>query len=454
MPTSPTSPADPEARALRKVTWRIMPFLFLVYVLSYLDRVNIGYAKLQFTTDLGLSDAAYGLGAGIFFIGYFLFEVPSNLLLKRFGARATLARITMLWGALSCAMMFVTNETSFYLLRFLLGVAEAGLVPGVVLYLTFWFPADRRARMIAVFMAAIPVAGIVGAPLSGYLMSALHDAHGLRGWQWMFVIEGVPSILTGCWALAVLRNTPDDAAWLSPEEKSALAARLALDRAEAVRAGGEHRLRAALRSGRFWLLTLVYFCLVAGNAGFSFWLPQIIKDLGVADLVTNGFVTAIPYLAAGIGMVLVGRSSDLSGERRWHYALSCFTGAAGLVASAALTHSIPLAVAGLAVAYIGILSGFGIFWSMATGYLQGTAAVAGIAVINSIANLAGYASPYALGLIKDATHRITPGLVLIAVALVAGGLVTLALPRIDTGGRRPRPAPGHARGDGSPAARP
>ncbi|WP_323118491.1 MFS transporter [Burkholderia alba] len=445
MPVSPppsSAASVHEARALGKITWRIMPFLFLVYVLSYLDRVNIGYAKLQFTADLGLSNAAYGLGAGIFFFGYFIFEVPSNLLLRRFGARATIARITMLWGALSCAMMFVKSEGAFYVLRFLLGVAEAGLVPGVVLYLTFWFPADRRARMVAVFMAAIPVAGIIGAPLSGYLMSALHDAHGLRGWQWMFVIEGIPSILTGCWALAVLRNSPADAAWLSDDEKHAILARLAHDRAAAAGTGGEHDLRAALRSGRFWLLTLIYFCLVTGNAGFSFWLPQIVKDLGVDDLVANGFVTAIPYLAAGIGMVIVGRSSDLTGERRWHYALSCFTGAAGLVASAALTHSIALAVAGLAVAYIGILSGFGIFWSMATTYLQGTAAVAGIAVINSIANLAGYVSPYALGVIKDATHSVTPGLLLIAAALVAGGLVTLTMPRADT--RRAQPASARA----------
>ncbi|PCE27886.1 MFS transporter [Paraburkholderia acidicola] len=425
-----TPAASAETSALRKITWHIMPFLFLVYVLSYLDRVNIGYAKLQFTGDLGLSNAAYGLGAGIFFFGYFVFEVPSNLLLKRFGARATIARITILWGALSCAMMFVHSETTFYVLRFFLGVAEAGLVPGVVLYLTFWFPSDRRARMVAVFMAAIPVAGIIGAPLSGFLMSALHEAHGLRGWQWMFLIEGIPSVLTGFWALAVLRNSPADAAWLTAEEKHAILSRLARENTAAAAAGAEHSLAVALRSSRFWLLTLIYFCLVTGNAGFSFWLPQIVKDLGVTNLLTNGFVTAIPYLAAGIGMILIGRSSDVTGERRWHYAVCCFLGAAGLIGSASVTNSIPLAVTGLSIAYVGILAGFGIFWSMSTTFLQGTAAVAGIAVINSIANLAGYVSPYVLGIVKDATHSVTYGLLLIAGALIVGGLVTLAMPRV------------------------
>ncbi|CAE6865725.1 Putative tartrate transporter [Paraburkholderia domus] len=428
--TDASSDAWLEAAALRKITWRIMPFLFLVYVLSYLDRVNIGYAKLQFTGDLGLSNAAYGLGAGIFFFGYFVFEVPSNLLLKKFGARATIARITMLWGLLSCLMMFVHSETMFYVLRFFLGVAEAGLVPGVVLYLTFWFPSDRRARMVAVFMAAIPVAGIIGAPLSGFLMSALHEAHGLRGWQWMFLIEGIPSILAGFWALAVLRNTPAEAAWLTDDEKRVILSRLSRENTAAAAAGAEQSLAVALRSGRFWLLTLIYFCLVAGNAGFSFWLPQIVKDLGVTNLVTNGFVTAIPYLAAGIGMILIGRSSDITGERRWHYAVCCFIGAAGLLGSASVTNSIPLAVTGLSIAYIGILAGFGIFWSMSTTFLQGTAAVAGIAVINSIANLAGYVSPYVLGIVKDATHSVTFGLVLIAGALIVGGLVTLMMPRV------------------------
>lgn len=311
-----------------------------------------------------------------------------------------------------------------------LGVAEAGLVPGVVLYLTFWFPSDRRARMVAVFMAAIPVAGIIGAPLSGFLMSALHEAHGLRGWQWMFLIEGIPSILAGFWALAVLRNTPAEAPWLSDDEKRVILARISRENAAAAAEGAEHSLSVALRSGRFWLLTLIYFCLVTGNAGFSFWLPQIVKDLGVTNLVTNGFVTAIPYLAAGIGMILIGRSSDVTGERRWHYAVCCFIGAAGLLGSASVTNSIPLAVTGLSIAYIGILAGFGIFWSMSTSFLQGTAAVAGIAVINSIANLAGYVSPYVLGIVKDATHSVTFGLVLIAGALIVGGLVTLMMPRV------------------------
>ena len=418
------------SRVPRKLTVRLVYFAGLLFFLNYLDRANVGFAALKMNQALGFTASVYGFGAGVFFISYALLEIPSNLMLRRVGPRLWLARIMITWGIISGCFAFIQGSTGFYVLRFLLGAAEAGFVPGVVLYLTFWFPSDRRARMVAVFMAAIPVAGIIGAPLSGFLMSALHDAHGLRGWQWMFLIEGIPSILAGFWALAVLRNTPAEAAWLSDDEKRVVLTRLARENTAAATAGAEHSLRAALASGRFWLLTLIYFCLVTGNAGFSFWLPQIVKDLGVTNLVSNGFVTAIPYLAAGIGMILIGRSSDITGERRWHYAVCCFIGAVGLLGSASVTNSIPLAVTGLSIAYIGILAGFGIFWSMSTTFLQGSAAVAGIAVINSIANLAGYVSPYVLGVVKDATHSVTFGLVLIAGALIVGGLVTLMMPRV------------------------
>ncbi|GGC65734.1 MFS transporter [Paraburkholderia caffeinilytica] len=405
-----------------------MPFLFLVYVLSYLDRVNIGYAKLQFGADLGFSDRVYGLGAGIFFIGYLCFEVPSNVMLNRFGARVTISRIMILWGALSTGMMFIHSSTSFYLMRFLLGVAEAGLVPGVILYLTYWFPADMRARMIAIFMAAIPVSGIIGAPLSGFVMRTFNGTHELRGWQWMFLLEGIPSVLVGIWAYFYLDNRPKDARWLSAEERSLVAIRV--DAQVQVPHGMSNGIGAAVRSRVFWLLTFIYLFLIVGNAGFSFWLPQIVMDLGVTDLVTNGLVTAIPYLVAGIGMIAVGYSSDRRGECRWHYAMGSVAGALGLFVCAFFAHSLVVAVAGLALSYLGILSCFGVFWSSATSILKSEAAVVGIALINSISSVPSYISPFVLGIIRDATHHISGGLYLIALCLLIGGFLALRLPRM------------------------
>ncbi|NML32294.1 MFS transporter [Paraburkholderia antibiotica] len=406
-----------------------MPFLFVVFMLSYLDRVNIGYAKLQFSSELHLSDTVFGLGAGIFFVGYFLFEVPSNLLLKRFGARLTISRIMILWGIASTAMMFVRTETQFYVLRFLLGVAEAGMVPGVILYLTFWFPANRRARMVAIFLAAIPASGMLGAPLSGFLMHTMHEVHGLRGWQWMFLIEGLPSIALGIVAYFYLDDSPADARWLSAGEKRAIEQRLAHEAAVDSHAGGFANLWHALLSARFWALTFIYFCSVVGVTSLAFWLPQIIRDLGVLNFVSIGQLTAIPYVAAAVGMLLVGWSSDRSGERRWHFALSCVAGAVGLVASGMTTLTPALAIAGLALAAAGIYSTLAIFWSMSASFLQGMAAVAGIAAINSISNLGGYVGPAMLGMVRDATGKTEAGLYLIAAGLAVSGLITLTLPR-------------------------
>jgi MFS family permease len=416
------------AAIYRKIGWRIMPFLILVFMLSYLDRVNIGYAKLQFSIDLGFSNTVFGLGAGIFFLGYFFFEVPSNLMLRKTGARLTIARIMVLWGLVSAAMALVRSESAFYIMRFLLGVAEAGLVPGVVLYLTYWFPAEKRAQMTAWFLLAIPISGILGAPLSGYIMQSFDQVADLRGWQWMFLIEGLPSVLVGLWALFYLDNGPDSAHWLTADEKAHIRQTLQLESETQRHQGGHAHFWDAFRSGRFWLLTAMYFTSVLGVTGLAFWLPQIIKDLGITDLVSNGQVTAVPYCAAAVVMLLVSRSSDRRAERRWHYALSCLLGAAGLVLSGMALATPVVAVAGLAVAAAGVFASLAVFWSLSTSYLQGTAAVAGIAVINSVANLAGYAGPFAMGVIRDRMHSMTWGLYLIAVCLVGGALLALALP--------------------------
>ncbi|MBR8167999.1 MFS transporter [Burkholderia cenocepacia] len=415
-----------ESRLYRKIAWRLMPTLFLVYVASYLDRVNIGYAKLQFAADLGISDRAYGLGAGLFFVGYLLFEVPSNIYLARKGARRTISRIMILWGLVSSAMMFIRSDTSFYVLRFLLGAAEAGLVPGVMLYLTYWFPANRRARMIALFMLGIPVSGIIGAPLSGFIMQTFDGHHGLRGWQWMFLIEGIPSVLLGIRVYLRMDSHPTEASWLSSAERDLLATNLAGEQSRAHHAADAKSL---LTSRRFWLLNAIYLCLVMGNAGFSFWLPQLVSDLGAKELLNVGMLSAIPYAVAGLGMVAVGHSSDRTGERRWHYAVGSFAGMLGLVVCCVYAQHMVVAIAGLSLSYLGILSCFGIFWSIATGWLRSEAAVIGLALINSISSFASYISPFVLGIARDMTHQMTYGLYFMAGCLAIGGVLVLRIPK-------------------------
>lgn len=417
-----------ETAVFKKVAFRLMPVLFIVYVLSYLDRVNIGYAKLQFNADLGFSDAVYGLGAGIFFIGYMIFEIPSNLLLERVGARATISRIMVLWGIASAFTMFIHSATSFYVMRFILGAAEAGLVPGVVLYLTYWFPQHWRARMFALFLAAIPVSGIIGAPLSGYLMTTLQNVHPLHGWQWMFLVEGLPSIVVGIAVYFVLPNRPETANWLSTHEKQLIANFLTFDDRRQVE-GSDEIGKATLRSGRFALLTSIYLCLSVGNVGFSFWLPQIVKDLGVSSLIANGLITTIPYAVAGVGMIVMGLSSDRKGERRWHYAFNSLLGATGIVICCLNTGTLAIAIAGLSMSYLGILSCYGIFWSSVTSFLRSDKAAVGIALINSIVSVASFSTPFGLGMLRDMTHSVNLGLYAIAVCLTLGALLATRLPR-------------------------
>ena len=416
------APSSFEDATYAKVSLRLIPFLFLCYVVAYLDRVNVGFAKLQMLNDLRFSETVYGIGAGIFFVGYFFFEVPSNIILARTGARVWITRIMITWGVLSSCTMFVTSATSFYVLRFLLGVAEAGFFPGIILYLTYWYPARRRARIVALFMTAIALSGVVGGPLSGWIMQYFAGVNGWAGWQWLFLLEGIPSVVMGVGVYFYLDDSIRGAKWLSEEEKRMLEGEIAGDQ----KSKHDFTLGQLFASGRVWLLALIYFTLIMGLYGVSFWLPQLIKATGVKDMVDVGLLTAIPYGAAVLLMIYLSRSSDASGERRWHIAGAALLGAVGLVASTLFADNTMVALAALSVATAGILSTLPLFWTLPTALLGGTAAAAGIAMINSIGNLAGFASPYLVGVIKDATHSTANGMYLLAGSLFLGALLVLA----------------------------
>jgi D-galactonate transporter len=408
------------------VTLRLLPFLFLCYVLAYLDRVNVGFAKLQMQGDLGFSDTVYGIGAGIFFIGYFLFEVPSNMILERVGARLWIARIMIFWGLLSAGTMFARGEGSFYTMRFLLGVAEAGFFPGVILYLTYWYPRAHRAGMVAFFMTAITLAGVIGGPLSGFILTRLAGVHGLAGWKWLYLLEGLPSVVVGVLVLFVLDDGPEKAKWLTASEKELLRSRLEEEERVKAADGTAHRTLAdAFRSSNVWILSLVYFGLVMGIYGVSFWLPQIVQDTFSRDPWRIGLITTIPWGAAAIGMVLIGRHSDRTAERRWHVALPAVAGAAAFAVSAVPGIPPAAGLAALAVATIGIMASTVCFWALPTAILSGTAAAAGIAWINSIGNLAGYVSPFLVGKIRDATGSMSGALLVLAASLLGAGLLSL-----------------------------
>lgn len=409
----------------RRIAARLMPFLGLLYVMAWLDRVNVGFARLQMLDDLGFSEAVYGFGAGIFYLGYLLFEIPSNLLLERVGARKTLARITFAWGVVSIATMFVRSAGWFYALRFLLGAAEAGLYPGVIVYLTYWFPARHRATMLGWFMFAIPVAGIVGGPISGWIMGTMGGRAALANWQWLFLAEGLPSIAMGILTLAILVDRPDEAGWLSEAEKQRVAADLARDAREA--GPREHGFGAALRMPRVWLLAAIYFCLVSANPTLAFWTPALIKGFGVSNDITIGFLSAVPYLAAVIALIAVGRHSDRTLERRRHAAACCFTAAAGLVAIGLLGAHPPLAYVALVVATAGVLAAFAPFWQIPTTLLAGTAAAGGIALINSIGNLSGWLGPFVVGWLDDVTGSTRAGLYVVAALEMTATILILAL---------------------------
>lgn len=414
-----------EAVVVGKLTWRLIPFLFLLYVVAYLDRINVGFAALQMRQQLGLTDAVYGLGAGMFFAGYFFFQVPSNLALQRVGARRWIALLMVLWGAISASMILISGARSFYALRFLLGAAEAGFFPGVILYLKNWFPARARARSVARFMTAGPLSGVIGGPLSGALLG-VHLTARLAGWQWMFLLEGIPAILLGGVVFVYLVDRPEEAPWLLPEEQAWLVETLRLERAECSVGAGTF---GALRSGRIWMLALVYFGVVAATFGVSLWLPTLIRSLSGVSNLKLGVLSAIPYVAAALAMVLVGLHSDHSGERRWHTAVPAFAGAVAL-SGAAYATSVGAAILALSVAVLSVFCMIGPFWTMPTGLLPAPAAAAGIAIINSVGNLGGFLGPYVIGLVRTSTGQFKGGLLVVSAALAASGVIVLMV-RID-----------------------
>jgi ACS family tartrate transporter-like MFS transporter len=411
---------DKETTVVRRLTWRLVPFLFLLYIVAYLDRINVGFAALQMQGQLAFTDAVYGLGAGMFFAGYFFFQVPSNLALQRVGARRWIALLMTVWGVISASMIFVSGPRSFYTLRFLLGAAEAGFFPGVIIYLKSWFPAQARARTVARFMTAAPLSGVIGGPLSGAILG-LHLKAGLAGWQWMFLMEGIPAVLLGGVVLAYLVDRPEEARWLPNEERAWLMDTL---RRERVAVTGEAGAFAALRSGRIWMLALVYFGLNTVSYGVSFWLPKLIQSLSAASNLRIGVLSAIPYIAAAIVMVAVGLHSDRTGERRWHTAVPAFAGALALI-GAAYSTSIVVTILAISVAVLGVFSMMGPFWAMPTRLLSGTAAAAGIAFINSVGNLGGFAGPSVIGLVRTSTGQFRGGLLLVSAALAVSGVVAL-----------------------------
>lgn len=413
-----------EESTYRKVSWRLIPLLLICYVIAYLDRVNVGFAKLQMLNDLGFSDLIYATGAGIFFIGYFFFEVPSNIILHKVGARVWIGRIMITWGILSACMMFVTTPTSFYVLRFLLGVAEAGFFPGIILYLTYWYPSNRRGHITSLFMTGIPLSGVIGGPLSGGIMTLFDGYNGWAGWQWMFLLEGLPAVALGVVVFVFLDDRISRAKWLTEEERALLEKNIASEASEKQ----EESILTIFSSGRVWLLAIIYFSFVMGIYGVSFWLPTIIKAMGIADPLQVGMMSAIPYGFAVFAMILVGRSADRHRERRWHVAIPAMLGAVGLILSVIWADNTLLAMAALTLATSGILCTLPLFWSLPTAFLAGTGAAAGIAMINSLGNLSGFVSPYAVGWLKELTSSTNAGMYLLSGVLVVGALLTLMVP--------------------------
>ena len=409
-----------EDRIFTRAAWRLIPFMGLLYVVSFLDRVNVGFAALTMNADLGLDATTYGIGAGVFFIGYFVFEVPSNAILERVGARLWMCRIGLTWGLVSMSTAFVHGAHAFYLVRFLLGAAEAGFFPGMVLYLTYWFPQDMRARFLSLFMIAIPLASVIGAPLSGYILG-LEGADGLHGWQWLFLIEGLPSCVLAFATLVFLPDKPFKARWLAPSEAEAIEIRL---RREAPASG---RLLSGLQDSRVWLLALADFGIVTGLYGIGLWLPQMIKAMGYSNLAT-GFIVAVPYLASVIGMIAWGISSDLSRERVWHVVVAALIAAAALM-FAALRHGSFEQVAALSVAAVGIYASLSTFWALPPSCVGGSAAAGGIAFINSISNLGGFVGPYLMGWLKSATGGYSTGMMVLSVLLTASAFLVLLIGR-------------------------
>ena len=414
-----------ESAVVSRLMWRLMPFLFLLYIVAYLDRINVSFAFLQMRGELGLSDRAYGRAAGMFFAGYFFFQLPSNLVLEKFGVRKWISGLMIVWGVISCLMIFIRGPISFYGMRFLLGAAEAGFFPGMILYMKRWFPANARARAVAWFMTANPVAGIVGSPISGALLGL--SGKGLSGWQWMFLMEGVPAILLGVSVFWALSDSPREASWLKGEEREWLLERLALEQ-QAESALKKENLWQVLISPRIWMLSMVYFGVSTTMYGLTLWLPSVIQSLSKLSYFVTGIVSALPFVVTAVVMVVVGMLSDRSGERRWHTAIPAFAGAAA-VAGAAYGRSAVVVVACIALGMAFAEAMVGPFWAMATSRMAGLSAAAGIAVINSLANLGGYFGPDIIGFFRKLNGGFRGGLLAIGATLALSGTIALIVGR-------------------------
>ncbi len=406
----------------RRISWRLIPLLCGAYVLAFIDRVNIGFAQLQMKVDLNFGDAVYGLGAGIFFLGYFLFEVPSNLLLNRIGARKTLCRIAIGWGVASAATMFVKTPEQFYFARFITGVCEAGLVPGAILYLSMWLPAARRARSVAFFFTATVIAAIIFGPLTGWIMTSLNGLHGLRGWQWVFLVEGLPSVFYGVLLYFYLPDLPKDAKWLSTAEKNYLQAEIEKANAlEGSSASGKPPWTASLSDPMLYILSLVSFLTLCGVYAVTFWMPQMISATGIKDTFHIGLYAMIPNFVTLVSMVLLSRNSDRIGERRFHFAAATSVGGVGLIICTVMPQNLPLSLLGLAIAQAGLFSALPIFWAQSSSVLPRLALPASLAIINSFGNLGGFVAPSLIGFVKVSTGSLAVGLqVSAALAILAG----------------------------------
>jgi len=409
----------------RKISLRLLPFLLLLYTFAYLDRVNIGFAKLQMSQDIGLSEAAYGLGAGLFFLGYALFEVPSNLLLVRIGIKKTIMRIMCLWGLTSASMAFVQNETAFYVVRTLLGVFEAGFAPGIIFYLTYWYSTKRMAGAMGIYMLAGPIGSMIGGPMSAFILTSTNGFGGLAGWQWVFLIEGLPSLVLVYFVWKFLDDSPHQAKWLTPAEKGILEQDIAASHAEDTSGGrrGTHSFRSVCRDPQVYSLAFGYFALISGIYAISFWLPTILKDNGIKSIQQVGWLTAVPYALAIIAMVMLGRSSDRTRERKWHLAVPAALAAFALLTAAFTSSNFMVSFVGIIIATACLWGAYTVFWSLPAAHLKGSATAGGIALINSIGLLGGFISPFIIGIIKDATGSTQYGLVFIVILVLAGALV-------------------------------
>jgi D-galactonate transporter len=407
----------------RKIAWRILPIMLLAYIVAYIDRVNVGFAKLQMLSDLRFSESVYGLGAGIFFLGYFIFEVPSNLILHKVGARVWICRVLVTWGIVSGCTALVHTPAQFYTMRLLLGIAESGFFPGMILYITYWFPSHRRANIVALLLAGNPVAGIVGGPVSGYIMHYFAGVRGVAGWQWLFILEAIPAILLGVIVLFTFDDRVANAKWLSPEEKRIVAAEID----EEASAKSHQTILSVFTSPRILLMSSIYFGIEMGSYAIGFWLPTIIRETGVTDPFQIGLRTMVPYSLALIFMILTGRHSDRTRERRWHLSGPCILAAIGFALCTQGGSSPALAAIGMNLAVIGVVTSVPMFWALPTSFLGGAAAAAGIALVNCTGNLGGFFSPAIIGFLKTHTGTLNSGLIVIAGCMLASAILIITL---------------------------